>query len=419
MPTALAARALDKGFRETFGLGRDIVRARIVAGRSSPREPTFVFLSPVMNSSGAPEILMQILEDFAERYGSGSLRLLSPSVAPELRSRAEARGVRVERAVSAMGPTLLRVQLSLRQSDFVLMNSLAVLPNYQAFVFNALQSARLAHAFWYIHEDRDQLAAVAPFLLEPASRARIGRLVSEGQLTLLVPSRRAKRQYDHLFTTSGTNVLPYKVDVDEEYMVARPVSEYMSQRFLLIGRPTDGRKGHMTALAAFHEFMKTYYERDPETYRNFTLTFVGLGDDYISEQLRSIGTAVLGQRFRVVPAVSHAESLKIARACNTVISCSFNEALPLNVLEGMRMGHVVLRNDAGGMDEQLDEAVNGYRIDSGDIKQFAAVLDRVLNRRTTSDSRLQAMGRASQEMVAGLRVSSYAQALEAARGAEA
>jgi hypothetical protein len=75
------------------------------------------------------------------------------------------------------------------------------------------------------------------------------------------------------------------------------------------------------------------------------------------------------------------------------------------------MGHIVLRNDAGGMEEQLDEGVNGFRIDSRDIRQFAHVLEMVLNKTTMSDARLQAMGRASQEMITRLRVSSYVDAI--------
>ena len=67
------------------------------------------------------------------------------------------------------------------------------------------------------------------------------------------------------------------------------------------------------------------------------------------------------------------------------------------------------------MEEQLQEGVNGFRIDSRDVRQFAAVLEVVLNRQATPDARLQAMGRASQDMVAALRVASYAEALERAR----
>jgi glycosyltransferase involved in cell wall biosynthesis len=98
-----------------------------------------------------------------------------------------------------------------------------------------------------------------------------------------------------------------------------------------------------------------------------------------------------------------------------VICCSFNEALPLYVIEGMSMGHVVVRNDVGGMEEQLHEGVNGFRIDSNDVRQFAGVLETILNTKTMPDQQLQSMGRASQRMIEELRITSYVDALEKPR----
>jgi glycosyltransferase involved in cell wall biosynthesis len=183
------------------------------------------------------------------------------------------------------------------------------------------------------------------------------------------------------------------------------------------GKPTDGNKGHFVALAAFHEFMTAHYETDPDTYRPFTLTLVGMTDDFISRQIVSVGSTVLGERLKVFPVVPHEKSLEITQDCNAVICCSFNETGPLSVIEGMSCGHIVLRNDAGGMEGQLADGVNGYRIDSTDIRQFAGVLARVLDRRTMTDSRLQTMGRVSQELVTRLLIPSYADALEPGRGA--
>ena len=53
----------------------------------------------------------------------------------------------------------------------------------------------------------------------------------------------------------------------------------------------------MLALAAFHEFLRTYYAQDPNNYRKFSVTFVGMTDDYISSQIVSIGKSILGTRF--------------------------------------------------------------------------------------------------------------------------
>jgi glycosyltransferase involved in cell wall biosynthesis len=412
LPTTLLAKAREKGLEESLRLGSETVHAPI-RRLCRRREHVSIFLSPPMNNSGAPHILMDMVEEFASRRGS--VRLLSPLICREMRERAEVCGVTVDRAAAVMGPTLVGLQLALRKDDFVLMNTAAVLRNYQAVILESLRTGKLAHAYWYIHEDVDQLPRVAPFLLAPRCQSLISRLVNQRLLTLLVPSRRVKAQYDTLFTTDRTQLLPFKLDLDARHTVIRPPRDYTSVRFLLSGKPTDGRKGHMIALVAFHEFLKSYYEQSPEAYRQFTLTLVGMTDDFIGKQIRTIGSSVLGDRLEIVPSVSHKRALDITRGCNAVICCSFNEALPLYVIEGMAMGHIVLRNDVGGMEEQLDEAVNGFRIDSRDVRQVASVLKAVLNRQAMPDVRLQAMGRASQEMIAGLRIGSYVEALERAR----
>jgi glycosyltransferase involved in cell wall biosynthesis len=409
-------KAGEKGLRESLQLGGEIVRAR-VARLSHDRQQVFVFLSPPLNNSGAPLILMKVVQEFASQYGSASVRLLAPPPVGESRERAKVCGVKVERAAEVLGPRLVRLQLALRKDDFVLMNTVAVSRNYLEVVLDLVQTGSLAHAYWYIHEDVDQLPVHAPFLLQPHARSTIGRLMEQGQLTIVVPSKTVKAEYDALFGIAKTRVMPFKMAMDTQHMSPRPLDHYSSVRFLMSGKPTDGRKGHVVALAAFHEFMKAHYEPDPDTYRPFTLTLVGMTDDFISEQIRSVGSTVLGERLKTFAGVPHERSLEITRNCNAVICCSFNEALPLYVIEGMCSGHIVLRNRGGGMEEQLDDGVNGFRIESTDIRQFAGVLERVLNKRTMPDSRLQTMGRASQELVARLLIPSYVDALERARDA--
>ena len=406
MLNEVLTKAGEKGLRESLQLGGEIVRAR-VARLSDGRRQVFVFLSPPLNNSGAPLVLMKVVEEFASQYGSTSVRLLAPPLVSEPRERAEVCGVKLERAAEVLGPTLVRLQLALRKDDFVLMNTVAVSRNYLDVVLDLVQTGRLAHAYWYIHEDVDELPVHAPFLLQPGARSTIGRLMEQGRLTIVVPSKMVKAEYDALFGNAKTRVLPFKIAMDAPHMSPRPLDHYSSVRFLMSGKPTDGRKGHVVALAAFHEFMNAHYKSDPDAYRPFTLTLVGMTDDFISEQIRSVGSTVLGERLKTFAGVSHERSLVITRDCNAVICCSFNEALPLYVIEGMCSGHIVLRNRGGGMEEQLDEGVNGFRIDSTDIRQFAGVLERMLNKRTMPDSRLQTMGRASQELVARLLIPSY------------
>ncbi len=416
MLTEAVTKARERGLQESLQLGKEIARAR-VARLSDGGRQVFVFLSPPLNNSGAPQVLMQVVSEFADRYGSESVRLLAPPAQGVPQHRDEVNGVKVERAAEVLSPALVRLQLALRKDDFVLLNTVAVSRNYLDVILASLQAGRLSHAYWYIHEDVDQLPVLARFLLQPEPQLTIRRLMAQGQLTVLVPSKKVKREYDTLFGSAEVRILPFKISADGQNTAPRSAAHYSSVRFLLSGKPTDGRKGHMVAMAAFHEFMKTHYEDNPAIYRKFTLTLVGMTDDYISEQIRLVGSTVLGDRLKILSVISHEEALEVTRDCNAVICCSFNEALPLNVIEGMRRGHIVLRNDSGGMEEQLTDGVNGFQIDSTDVRQFARVLERVLNTRTMPDSRLQAMGRASLDLVGRLHIPSYVDALTRAREA--
>jgi glycosyltransferase involved in cell wall biosynthesis len=410
-PSKTLAKAREQGMHETLRLGGGIVRAS-VARLSDGRRRRFVFLSPHLNNSGAPLILMRIVDEFASQFGNEAVRLLAPPNVAAPQEHAEVGGVKVERAAEVLSPKLVRLQLALRKDDFVLMNTAAILRNYLEVVLDSVQTGRLSHAYWYIHESVNLLPVAAPSLLAPDMQPRIGGLMAQRRLTVLVPSKKVKAEYDDLFGNAQTRILPFKMAVDTQHTAPRPADHYSSLRFLLSGKPTDGNKGHMLAIAAFHEFMKAHYEPDPAAYRPFTLTLLGMTDDYISKQLLSIGSTVLGERLKVFSVVPHEKSLEITRDCNAVICCSFSETGPLYVMEGMNCGHIVLRNNAGGMEEQLDDGVNGFRIDSTDIRQFARVLARLLNRSTMADSQLQAMGRASQELVPRLLISSYVDALE-------
>ena len=83
------------------------------------------------------------------------------------------------------------------------------------------------------------------------------------------------------------------------------------------------------------------------------------------------------------------------------------EAFGLYIAEGMYMGHVVLRNDCSGVEEQLKPGVNGYQIIDGDLQQFTDVIETILNKAKTSDHALEQMGHASQKMVAAYARNNY------------
>ncbi|HBI92114.1 MAG TPA: glycosyltransferase family 1 protein, partial [Terrisporobacter glycolicus] len=58
-------------------------------------------------------------------------------------------------------------------------------------------------------------------------------------------------------------------------------------------------------------------------------------------------------------------------ACNLVVSSSFREGLPVNVLEAMFCKKVVVASNNRGHRELISDGKNGYLVEPGDEKAFA------------------------------------------------
>jgi glycosyltransferase involved in cell wall biosynthesis len=399
----------EKGLWQSAAIGLSIARQAAVAALS--KRTQYLFLSPQIDVAGAPQVLLRVLEEFAAHVGQRRIRLVTPRVWPDQLPRLERAAIQIDRTADVLGPRLIKRQLGLRKDDFVLLNSTAVSASYRRYVIGALACGQLRHAVWIIHEDVEQLALVAPDLLDREYQTQLRSLVRTGQLTIFTPSRSTTADYDDLFGVSEVRRLRLRVELPEPYQRPRTVDEYGRVDFLLTGGPRDGRKGHMIALFAFQRFVRSYRDLHPELYRRFSLSLIGIRDDYVSQQCRLLGTSLLGDRVRIFPPLRHEDAIAVAQRCNAVICCSFNEAFPLFVAEAMAMGHVVVRNDVGGADEQLADEVNGFRIDNADVVQFGDTLEQILNVEKTPDTRLHRMGQASQRMIKPYLDASYLPAL--------
>ncbi len=404
--------ARTKGLSRSFAVALETVRnqlshrARAAARRTDRR---YVFISHPIDNTGAPLVLLDAIEEFSEKFGAAAVQVIFPSALVEHRRRLARLGIRMTKSVDGMGTRFLHTQVPLEFGDFVLLNTLAIYDNYREYVFDLLEHGKLAHAFWFIHEDVDQLSLVGQSVLTPKIRTRITRLAEDGKLTVLTPSQKVSDDFAELFKTSNVRTVPLRVTVDAALTTPRLPHDYDRIDFLLSGSPLDGRKGQFLAVAALAMFDARYRRADPDRYRDFSLTLLAVGDDYVSRQLKAIASSSLGDAFVSLPSVSRDEALAITRRCNANICCSLNESFALYVAEGMQMGHVILRNGTAGCAEQLRDGDNGYFI-TDDVMQFAAQVERLLNRSNTNEQLAQ-MGRVSQDIARGFAESSYVEGI--------
>ncbi len=388
-------------------LGLALVRARAGSAKRG-REAQAVFLSNTFSNSGAPLVLAEIVEEVARSSRFGTVRLLAPSATPGLAERMAVAGATLEPAAN-LGVALSRFQLALDRRDFVLMNTAAVNRDYTRVVFSSLAERRLDHAYWFLHENVGQLTNISAELTSGEYLATVRELVERGWLTIAVPSVKVKAQYDALLESSAVKVVWPRVTVADRYRQPRSPSDYASLRFVIVGH-ADGRKRQELAVSAFQELLRRWVDAAPGRYREFRLSLIGLRDTQVVRELIRFGESVLGPRLTVYPVITPDEVLELTYGCNVSICCALYEGFPLYVAEGMAMGHVLVRNDSGGREEQLEDGVNGYAI-SDDVGEFAAVLERLLNRESTTDSDLWRMGDASQRRIEPYRHTSYLEQL--------
>lgn len=394
-PRGILDHAREKGIRRSIRLGKDIVQNQLKKRIIAPRQ--FVFISHPIDNTGAPLVLLQIIDEVIVKYGPSNVRVITPFIDNKILRTLREKGIKVEKAAH-MNYGLTAAQLALSKNDFVFMNTVAVYDNYRDVILRMLSIDHINRVGWFIHEDENQLKVVKPQLELKTEAKRIGELIEENKLDIFVPSKRVKLFYDKLFNTNCVINIPLHVDVPKNMQRKRTSNEYEKIDFYLSGTPSDGRKGQLIALAAFNEFLLKYRAKNPKNYREFSFHLVSVGDDYISQQIKTIGSSTLGKRLHTYPQVSREKALEIANSCNAVICCSLNETFALYVAEGMLMGHIVLRNDSAGIDEQLVDGKNGYFI-SSDIPKFAQAIEKILNKNTSTNAVLGKMGLYSQGMM--------------------
>jgi len=401
LPIKVARKVRQKGVLRTVKIAGGIVKTQIKNRRPVKRPPQFIFISNPINNTGAPIVLLQIVEEYVKKYGAKRVRVIAPGVdEPKQKEYLRKLGVNVEHAVFGVGFHFIRLQLGLQKDDVVFMNTAAIYDSYRDFILLWLKNGRLGRAYWFIHEDIAQLPIIHKEFLNKRNLAQIAQLSKAGSLKLLFPSKRTAEEYDELFGAQMAFPINLRVEVDKHYIRPKTAKDFTAIDFLLSGTAGDGRKGQVLALSAFHSFIKDYYEKDPSKYRPFKLHLVAVDrTTYIAQQVRWIGETQLADHVIIYDSLPKAEALDITSKCNAVICCSLNETFGLYVAEGMLMGHIVLRNNTAGVDEQLQEGVNGYMIDHTNILKFAKTLEKILNVSTVSNEDLLQMSNKSVEII--------------------
>ncbi|MBC6111858.1 glycosyltransferase [Pedobacter fastidiosus] len=133
--------------------------------------------------------------------------------------------------------------------------------------------------------------------------------------------------------------------------------------FLFLGRLGE-RKGTYDLIKAIDLIINR------DGLKHFKFYFAGDGE--IEESKKIITDLNLNNYVDVLGWVDNEMKLSVLSKADTVILPSYNEGLPVALLEAMAAGKVILSTPVGGIPDLVAEGVNGFLVQPGDVDDLAS-----------------------------------------------
>ena len=118
------------------------------------------------------------------------------------------------------------------------------------------------------------------------------------------------------------------------------------------------------------------------------------GDGEVDTVRHLVETKGLRDKVNVHGWIDGSQKDETFRSANVLLLPSYNEGLPISVLEAMAYGFPVVATDEGGIAEAVEDGVNGYLIQPGEHQRLAECMDRLAE----SEELRKAMGRSGYEL---------------------
>lgn len=384
------------GARSTYAVLKTVAHEKIYQ-KVTTREPRVVFIAHQLDTTGAPHVFIDAVKDFREANKSIPIdfHTFNPADNTNLITLNKA-GIKPRVHLSK------DISLTYTKGDVVVLNTVAFSDTMRDSIYEKLEEGIIKKLVWYVHEDEPG------YIFEKNETKRIKRLMGKGRIIMFVAAVKTRDNYvKHFGVDDQVRTQAYRVDVAKEFHKQRSESDFEKLDFILPGMVGDGRKGQLPIIYAFIEFKKRYFDLSPENYRDFSLTYIGLGKDFLSRQLLNHSKSGLGDKFIHYGKVSHEKCFEYVLKANVTVCYSMREALPMFVYEGMVAGHPLLRNDSSGMEEQLVDGENGFYLESKDFEQVVETIEKMCRIDVTSSKKLSKMSEKSYDIATKLEHLKY------------
>lgn len=140
---------------------------------------------------------------------------------------------------------------------------------------------------------------------------------------------------------------------------------------ILIVARLEKLKGHIDLINAFNKLSTIH--------NNLTLTIVGDGDemDMIKDKVKNKGSS------NNIEIVGFSNPTEYYKRADIFVLPSYSEAFPLVILEAMSHGLPIVATNVGGIPEAIENGVQGYTFNPGDVNELIDKLNILIQCRET------------------------------------
>lgn len=182
---------------------------------------------------------------------------------------------------------------------------------------------------------------------------------------VIVLSEVWKRNFENIFNHKNIVVVNNGIDI-KQYEEGKSIDK--KDNFLFLGKIVKA-KGVYDLVSAIEQII--------EKYPNILVYMAGEGETNQLEQI--INKKNLNNNIKLVGWIDFETKLKLLKDVSTVILPSYNEGLPMALLEGMASGKVVIGTNVGGIPELIEEGINGFVIEPGDINELSKSIIKIID----------------------------------------
>ncbi len=163
--------------------------------------------------------------------------------------------------------------------------------------------------------------------------------------------------------------------------------------FLFLGKIGE-RKGAFDLISAFAALPRTHREQ---------AELVIAGDGEGARARSMIEQLNLTQSIQILDWVNEQQRDELLTRANVFVLPSYNEGLPMAMLEAMSWGLPIITTPVGGIPELISTAENGLLVTPGNIKQLSAAIQSLIE----SEQLRLSLGYAGRESVRPFEISKY------------